>query len=94
MKSGASSYTGRPQGRNKKETQKAIISDTLNTELKKWKGFTFMLSVGEYAGFHILCRKTVWRVCLGWLAFSVVFLDFEAVACDAIAGTESKQFFN
>ncbi len=53
-----------------------------------YKGFTFMISGGSYGGFYIKFRKTSWRICLGWVAFTLIFMDFESLACDVIADTK------
>lgn len=41
------------------------------------KGLTFTLAFGKYGGFYGHMHGTNWRVCLGWMALTVYFLDLE-----------------
>ena len=41
------------------------------------KGITFTLALGSYGGFYAHVHKTNWRVCLGWVAFTIYFVDLE-----------------
>lgn len=37
-------------------------------------GFTFFISVGRYGGFYAY-HRFAWRICLGWVAVTVVPAD-------------------
>lgn len=50
----------------------------------EYKGLTFMISIGCYGGFYASAKRTSWRLCLGWIAFTVIFCDFEMLATDTI----------
>jgi len=42
------------------------------------KGLTFMIDIGSYGGFEISYeKKFAMRFCLGWIAFSIYFVDME-----------------
>jgi hypothetical protein len=48
------------------------------------KGFTFWISVGgEYGGFYYKFGNLSKRICLGWVAFTLLFVPNEILA-DAI----------
>jgi len=40
-------------------------------------GLTFLLCFGRYGGFHIINGKSLFRICLGWIAFTIIYYDFE-----------------
>ena len=40
-------------------------------------GLSFTLVFGSYAGFFIIVNKEQFRICLGWVAFTIYFCDFE-----------------
>lgn len=35
------------------------------------KGFSFTIVIGRYAGFNAQASTVSWRLCLGWVAFTV-----------------------
>ena len=43
------------------------------------KGFTFMVCVGCYGGFTIEIGPRAYRVCLGFVSFSISLTDIEKV---------------
>jgi hypothetical protein len=42
------------------------------------KGLSFTLVFGKYGGFYAKFSKQDWRICLGWVAFTIYFCDLEA----------------
>jgi hypothetical protein len=40
-------------------------------------GLSFTLVFGSYAGFFVIVNKEQFRICLGWVAFTIYFCDFE-----------------
>lgn len=44
----------------------------------KMPEFGIMISVGKYAGFHFH-RGWSWRLCLGWVAITVVPIDGDII---------------
>lgn len=41
------------------------------------KGLSITLCFGKYAGFYTRFKKTNWRICLGWAALTLYFIDLE-----------------
>jgi hypothetical protein len=42
------------------------------------KGLSFTIIIGKYGGFYTLFTRQAWRICLGWVAFTLYFCDLEA----------------
>lgn len=40
-------------------------------------GFTFQVTGGGYGGFYTRFTRVSWRICLGWLAVTLFFIDIE-----------------
>ena len=40
---------------------------------------SFIFSIGKYGGFYHLVSKTSIRLCLGWVAFTILFVDVDLV---------------
>lgn len=38
---------------------------------------SFILSFGKYGGFYIKNGKISFRVCLGWMAFTILYEDID-----------------
>ena len=38
---------------------------------------TLTLAIGTYGGFYTTFTKRSWRICLGWIAITLYFYDFE-----------------
>lgn len=41
------------------------------------KGLSFTICIGKYGGFYAHTHETNWRLCLGWVAFTLYFVDLE-----------------
>ena len=41
------------------------------------KGLTLTLAFGKYGGFYAKASSVDWRICLGWAAFTIYFVDLE-----------------
>lgn len=41
------------------------------------KGLSLTLCFGKYGGFYVYVSSTSWRICLGWMAVTLYFLDLE-----------------
>jgi len=41
------------------------------------KGLTLTLAFGKYGGFYAYAHSTNWRLCLGWVALTIYFVDLE-----------------
>lgn len=52
--------------------------------MKVKRGLTFMISIGEYAGFYVRLNKYHFIICLGYTSFTITFYDFEATMMDKI----------
>jgi len=48
------------------------------------KGFSILLAIGKYGGFHMICRHSALRFCLGWIAITFYLYDYEE-AIEALA---------
>lgn len=48
------------------------------------KGFSFQINGGGYGGFNANFTKMSWRVCFGWLAITLFFMDVEPVMVEAL----------
>lgn len=40
---------------------------------------SFIVSIGPYGGFYPHISASAWRLCLGWVAFTVIFKDIDPV---------------
>jgi hypothetical protein len=47
---------------------------SMSTATRKRRGISIVLSIGRWGGFYA-CRGACWRLCLGWLAFTVYPYD-------------------
>lgn len=47
------------------------------TKNKTQKGLSLMICIGSYGGFYFLKRPESIRLCLGWIAFTLLFYDLE-----------------
>ena len=43
------------------------------------KGLSIVLSFGRWGGVYVQ-RGATWRVCLGWVAFTILFNDWDDIA--------------
>ena len=41
-------------------------------------GLSFVVAIGKYGGFHAKADGLGLRLCLGWIAFTLYFMDIEA----------------
>lgn len=54
-------------------------------QIKPTFGFSFIMCIGNYGGFHIAAKKArYFRICLGWIAFTFYLTDFEAEVTNAL----------
>jgi hypothetical protein len=53
------------------------------------KGITFTLCIGKFGGFNIRI-KNCFRLCLGWIAFTIYFYDREVLVKTSIEKLMSK----
>lgn len=44
---------------------------------KLFPGFTLMVVFGSYGGFHIRYAEDTLGICLGWMAITCYFYDYE-----------------
>lgn len=42
------------------------------------RGLSFTICFGGYGGFYVIFSRSEWRLCLGWVAFTIYFVDLEA----------------
>ena len=50
------------------------------SEIKKeytTKGLSLTLVFGKYGGVYFFSTSTSWRICLGWVALTIYFVDLE-----------------
>lgn len=63
-----------------------------STQVNLPKGFSIQVNGGtKYAGFYVRFRKLSWRLCLGWLAFSVFFYDVEPAISNMVKSLKGKK---
>ena len=46
--------------------------------LRDISGLSITIVLGRYGGFHAKFSKEMWRVCIGWIAFTIYFSDIKA----------------
>ena len=56
----------------------------------RYIGLTFMLSFGKFGGFYAKLDKEWFRICLGFVAFTIFFMDFEEYLKHTNAFTKSN----
>jgi hypothetical protein len=61
--------------------------------MKKNKGFSLMINVGQYGGFYFHYGYTK-RICLGWIAFTIFPIDLDGVIRTHVNLHETKGQFS
>lgn len=41
------------------------------------KGVSFIINIGSYGGFYTSFSTASWRICLGWICFTLLFKDID-----------------
>lgn len=54
-------------------------------------GFSITLVFGPYGGFYVYTSKHSWRLCLGWMALSILFYDVENSVTNHINELKSQR---
>ena len=61
----------------------------LNRLGKQYQGISLVICFGQYAGFYAKRMSLSWRVCFGWIAFTLWFADIEAISTGTIKRIKS-----
>lgn len=69
-----------------KKPQYRIQASAQRGEFMRMRGFSFIVSMGQYGGFYISPS----RLCLGWIAFTVIREDIDGILMEWVTMRKEK----